>query len=108
LPVEDVVGKMAGKEDVVNTTQRMIWNVYAGVIGAVTAMVATKLVGKAWEATTGEAPPTPNDPEVPLRRAVIWMLASGVGIGLAQLLMNRFAARQWDRFMTTPLKGGKG
>jgi hypothetical protein len=98
---------MTIKEEVVNMRQSMIWNVYAGLIGAVTAVVATKLVGKAWEVTTGEAPPAANDPEVPLHRAVIWMLASGVGIGLAQLLMNRFAARQFDRFMATPVSGGK-
>ena len=84
-----------------NTSQRMIWNIFAGLIGAATAVVATKLVTKAWEVTTGEAPPAPNDPEVPLRQAVVWMLASGLGISLAQLLMNRFAARQWARFIAS-------
>lgn len=82
-----------------NTKQRLMWNALAGLVGAVTALLAAKLVSKAWELTTGYVPPKPNDPEVPLHRAVGWAVASGVGIGVAQLLTNRLAARQWDRYL---------
>ncbi len=88
-----------------NTSQRMIWNLYTGAIGAITTVVAAKLVGKAWEAATGNTPPQPNDPEVPMRHAVTWLVASGLGIGLAQLLMNRLAAHSWARFVGTPPRG---
>jgi hypothetical protein len=93
----------------VNTSQRLLWNIYAGVVGALTTVAAAKAVSKVWELSTGEAPPQPNDPQVPLRRAITWAVASGLGIGLAQLLMNRFAAHQWTRVMGTPAPGfGKG
>lgn len=88
-----------------NTSQRLIWNIYAGIVGAITTVAAAKLVSKVWELTTGDEPPLPNDPEVPLRRAITWAVASGLGVGLAQLLMNRFAANQWTRIMGTPAPG---
>ncbi len=88
-----------------NTSQRLIWNIYAGIVGAITTVAAAKLVSKVWELTTGDEPPLPNDPEVPLRRAITWAVASGLGVGLAQLLMNRFAASQWTRIMGTRVPG---
>lgn len=76
------------------TSQRLLWNIYLGVIGTVATLVAQKALTTAWELATGEQPPEPNDPEVPLRRAATWAIASGVGVGLIQLLLNRFAARK--------------
>ncbi|MGC3993529.1 MAG: DUF4235 domain-containing protein [Propionicimonas sp.] len=88
-----------------NTSQKLLWNLYAGAIGALTTLVAAKAVNAVWELATGDTPPEPNDPEVPLRRALTWAVASGVGIGLSQLLVNRFAANQWTRVMGTPAPG---
>lgn len=84
------------------TSKKLLWNLYAGGIGAITAVVAAKVVNAAWQAATGDAPPDPNDPDVPLRRALTWAVASGIGIGLAQLLVNRVAADQWTKAMGTP------
>lgn len=78
-------------------TQKMIWKIYAGVLGAATTIVAQKLVTKAWEASTGETPPDPNDPETPITQALIWALASGFGVGIAQLTMNRYMSRHWAK-----------
>jgi hypothetical protein len=86
----------------VNTSQKLLWNIYAGLVGAATTVLAAKAVNAVWELATGDAPPEPNDPDVPLRRALTWAVASGVGIGLSQLLVNRFAAGQWTRVMGTP------
>lgn len=88
-----------------NTSQRLLWNLYAGTVTALTTLVAARAVNKIWELSTGESPPRPNDPAVPLRRAVTWAVASGLGVGLAQLLMNRLAASQWTRVMGTPAPG---
>ncbi|MBI5027292.1 MAG: DUF4235 domain-containing protein [Actinobacteria bacterium] len=85
-----------------NTSQKLLWNLYAGAIGAATTVLAAKAVNAVWEMATGDAPPEPNDPEVRLRRAVTWAIASGIGIGLSQLMVNRFAATQWTRVMGTP------
>lgn len=86
-----------------NTSQKLLWNLYAGAVGALTTVLAVKAMNKAWELATGEAPPEPNDPEVPLRRALSWAVASGIGIGLSQLLMNRLAAGQWTRLTGSPV-----
>ncbi len=84
-----------------NISQKLVWNVYAGAAGVLATLVATQAVTKVWQLTTGDEPPEPNDPEVPLRRALTWAIASGLGIGLTQLLVNRFAARQWAKSMGT-------
>lgn len=34
-------------------TEKIMWKVYAGAVGAVTTIVAQKLVTKIWEASTG-------------------------------------------------------
>lgn len=80
-----------------------MFKVYAGVLGAVTTIAASKALEFAWKAATGEAPPDPNDPETSLTRASIWALASGVGIGVAQMMVNRYTARTWVRDMGTEL-----
>ena len=85
-----------------NTSRKLLWNLYAGAVGALTTVLAAKAVNAAWELATGDAAPEPNDPDVPLRRALTWAISSGIGIGLSQLLVNRFAAGQWTRVMGTP------
>ena len=53
-----------------NTSQKLLWNLYAGAVGALTTVVAAKAVNAAWQLATGNEPPEPNDPNVPLRRAL--------------------------------------
>lgn len=75
--------------------EKLVWKIYAGAVGALTTLIAQKLVTKAWEKATGEVPPDPNDPDTPLTQAVIWAAASGLGVGMAQLTMNRFMHNRW-------------
>lgn len=42
-----------------------------------------------------------------MTEALIWALASGIGIGIAQLLMNRVAADRWQAVMGTPAPSAK-
>ena len=49
-------------------------------------------------AVTGEEPPEPNDPDVPTGQAIAWVVAVAVGVGLSQVLINRFAAKRWSAF----------
>lgn len=76
-------------------SQKILWQIYVGVLGAVSTMVAQKAVKAAWKVATGDEPPAPNDPRTPLTEAATWALASGVGVGVVQLLTNRYAARAW-------------
>lgn len=76
-------------------SESILWRVYAGVLGAATTVMTKKLVTTVWEASTGDEPPDPNDPETPLTHALLWAAASGLGVGVAQITMNRFMQRRW-------------
>lgn len=86
----------------------MLWKVYIGVVGAVTTVAAQKLITTAWKVATGEAPPSPTDPRTPARVAVSWAVASGVGVGVTQLLVTRLAARRWSKQTGTAPSGIPG
>lgn len=89
-------------------SEKLLWNIYVGVIGLVTTVVAQRVVRTSWKVVTGERPPAPTDPEVPTSTAVSWALASGLGVGVTQLLVKRSAARRWaDRIGQHTPPGGK-
>ncbi len=77
-------------------TEKLMWKVYAGMIGAVTTIAAQKLVTRVWEASTGDTPPDANDPETPITQALIWAIASGLGVGISQLMVNRLLQNRWQ------------
>ena len=76
-------------------SQLMMWKVYTGVLGAVTTIVAQKLVTAGWKFATGDEPPSPTDPDTPFGVAVSWALASAVGVGVVQLVTTRYTARRF-------------
>lgn len=84
-------------------SQKIVWNGYSTLVGAVAAIVTKKAVDGAWSFVTGEEPPEPNDPDTPTSHAAIWVLAMALGVGLSQILINRFAARRFEHFV-----GGRG
>ena len=69
--------------------------IYAGIIGAVTTIVAQRLVTLAWKTVTGKEPPSATNPNTSAASAVTWVVASGIGVGVARLFAQRFAARHW-------------
>ena len=75
--------------------EKVLWKIYAGVLGAATTIIAQKLITKAWETATGDAPPDPNDPDTPIAQALDWAVCSGLGVGIAQLTINRYVQRRW-------------
>ncbi len=88
-------------------TEKVVWKVYIGVVGAGATFAAQKLLTFGWKQVTGEEPPSPTDPETPWARAVIWALASGVGVGAAQLISARLAAKHFNRHGRTAPGLGK-
>jgi len=76
-------------------SEKLLWKLYVGVIGVVTTVVAQRLVSTSWKVVTGDKPPSPTDPDVPTSSAVTWAMASGLGVGVTQLLVKRSAARRW-------------
>lgn len=83
--------------DPMGPTQKLLWKLYVGVIGAVTTIAAQRLLKAGWKLVTGDEPPSPTDPDTPVITAMTWALASGVGVGVTQLLTQRMAARHWGR-----------
>lgn len=70
---------------------------YSGLLSAAITFVAGFALKKLWTLITGNEPPNPEDPDVPTREAVTWFLASGVGVGIAQLLFHRSTAKRLVR-----------
>ncbi len=74
------------------------WSVFslASTLGAATA--ARKTLNTSWKAATGNEPPAnPADPDVAMREAVAWAIASGAVIQLARMLATRRAASYYAR-----------
>lgn len=86
-------------------SRKLLWNLYAGVVGAAAAVVATKAVHGLWRMATGDEPPEPTDPSTPGGQAVAWAVASALGIGVFTVMANRVAAVQWEKAMGEPAPG---
>jgi len=72
----------------------IVEKIYAVIASAVVTFLAGLALRKVWKLTTGAEPPDPEDPEVPAHWAVGWFLASGLGVGLAQLFLRRSMAKR--------------
>jgi hypothetical protein len=83
------------------TSSKLVWQVYMGVFGAVTTIAAQQALTRGWKFVTGKKPPSATDPETPVAEAAIWAVASGVGVGLTQFTVTRFAASRWAKDMGT-------
>ena len=84
----------------------ILWGLYSAGVAALAAVITHKAVNKGWELVTGEEPPEPNDPATPTTHAAIWVLAMALGVGLSQVLINRFVASRWEAFTgsTSPVR----
>ncbi len=70
-----------------------VWSVFslASALGA--AALTKKGLDVGWKAATGKNPPeNPADPDVEVREAVAWAVASGVLVALARMFAQRRAA----------------
>ena len=75
----------------------IVEKILTAVLSAFVTFLAGWAIKKLWELTTGSEPPDPEDPAVPTKRAVAWFVASGVGVGIAQLLFHRTWAKRLGR-----------
>jgi hypothetical protein len=86
---------------------KLLWKLYATVVGAVATFAAQKIIKIAWKTITGHEPPSPGDPDTPLREAVSWAVASAIGVGTTQILTQRLAAKRWSSQMGTEAPSGR-
>lgn len=85
-----------------SVARKLLWNVYAGAVGAATVLVVNKAFKGVWEAVTGHEPPAVDDPGTSTREAVSWAVASAAGMAVATVLVNRLAAKSWERALGEP------
>lgn len=83
-------------------SRTLMWKLYAGLVGAATALAVTKALDGAWKLVTGSTPPDPADPLTPTRQAVTWAAATAVGAAVASVLSSRVAAASWERALGEP------
>ena len=57
-------------------SRKLVWNLYAGGIAALTAVVTKKGLDAGWKSVTGHEPPEVNDPATPPAEALAWARAS--------------------------------
>jgi Protein of unknown function (DUF4235) len=81
---------------------KILEKAYPAIVGALTTFVAQFVVRKLWQVATGDTPPDPHDPDVPTREAITWFVASSIGVGVAQMLMSRFASRKIRQWQSNP------
>ena len=81
---------------------KILEKAYPAIGGALTTFVAQFVVRKLWQVATGDTPPDPHDPDVPTREAITWFVASSIGVGVAQMLMARFASRKIRQWQSDP------
>ncbi|MEV0620667.1 DUF4235 domain-containing protein [Nonomuraea sp. NPDC050404] len=73
------------------------WRVVGGLVGLVTAWAARKILGFAWKKATGKEPPMDTDsPEVSMGEAIGYAVVMGVGMSVAQIVVNRTAKKRYD------------
>ncbi|GAB2486086.1 hypothetical protein GCM10027030_20180 [Luteococcus sediminum] len=77
-------------------SQNLSFKIYAGVLGAVTTIATQQALKMAWKAVTGDTPPDPNDPDTPPTYAAIWAVASAAGLGVSQIVLNRYVSRRYE------------
>lgn len=76
--------------------QQKLWKVWSTLAGVGAGIGTRKLIQKAWESRTGQAPPNnPADPGVAWPQALAWSASLGVGVGVARTVAQRGAARAW-------------
>ena len=73
-----------------------MWKVVGGAVGAAAALMARVGLKATWKAVRGEEPPeNPASPSTSWPEALVWAAASGVGLGVARLVLQRGAAEAW-------------
>ncbi|WP_326824190.1 DUF4235 domain-containing protein [Streptosporangium sp. NBC_01639] len=88
---------MAGKTE----KQDMAWRAIGGLVGLVTAWTAKKIIGFAWEKSTGRKPPVDSESlDIGLGEAIGYAVVMGVGMQVAQILAARTARKRYNAWKT--------
>jgi hypothetical protein len=99
LDVTSMVGEQDPRpqEPSVPVSEKLIQRVCLVVVGIITTIATKRLLTLGWTAVTGKKPPRLGDPKVSWGDAVSWAVASGIGIGITQLLARRLVIKYLTR-----------
>ncbi|MBB2911828.1 hypothetical protein FHS43_003101 [Streptosporangium becharense] len=77
--------------------QDLAWKAIGGLLGLVTAWAARKIIGFAWEKSTGRKPPADSESlEISLGEAIGYAVVMGVGMQVTQIVVARTARKRYD------------
>ena len=94
------------RSQVAGGVQKVVWKVGAAGLGFGAALVARKGLEAAWKGATKDDPPEdPGDSTTSWGAALLWTIATAVGIGLAQLVASRGADAGWRKIVGEPPPG---
>jgi hypothetical protein len=77
----------------------MAWRILSTGVAVLAAAVATKVVTKGWEVTTGRpAPGDPNNPaETDWKEALVFAALTGIALSVVRVAVTRKAAQYYER-----------
>ncbi|MCU1458490.1 MAG: hypothetical protein JWL73_2582 [Actinomycetia bacterium] len=79
------------------------WKIVSAASAALAGLVSRRILLAAWARfAPGDPPDSPEDPAAPMRQALAWAVATGVGLGVARILAVRGAAKVWERAAHEP------
>jgi hypothetical protein len=82
---------------------KLQWKIVSISAGALAAMMTRRVLTAAWKGVQDEPPPdSPANRGTPIRVALIWAIATGVGAGVMRLLAARGATRGWEAVKHEP------
>lgn len=80
------------------TAENTTWKIAATGAGVVAGVFARKAIMAGWVKTKGTNPPTnPAARETQWSEALIWTVATSIGVGIARLVAQRGAAGAWEK-----------
>lgn len=93
------MGMIERVTDLVDDVDRdTAWAAVAAGAAMIGGAAVRQALHQAWKLARDEDPPLdPSSRDVEWRDAIIWTLATGVGIGLGRLIARRSAAAWWER-----------
>jgi hypothetical protein len=79
-------------------SKKLIWQLIGTVAGLVAGSLTRRLMIAIWHRSSGHDPPTnPASPRTTWAEALIYAIASGVGIAVTRLVAQRGAAAAWEK-----------
>ncbi len=80
------------------TAEKTAWKIAATGAGIIAGVAARKVIVASWKAAKKTDPPTnPAARDTQWGEALIWTIATSIGVGIARLIATRGAAAGWEK-----------